>query len=150
MSKWEYVAEPIYMHGLSSENEHWYRRPVWDDVACGTCGAVNPSKAMYEYGVAAIQGEEITWDEQVYCNLKCLPDDTGSIRRERWKTVRGRDPKRSRKAELNRAASEKYRSHLAKLYEKHGSINKVAEIEGVTKQAVHAQLKKAGVEMGAG
>jgi hypothetical protein len=145
--KWTTTAHPIRMHGLSTQEEVWFRRPVWDDIPCGHCGAHKSGSAMYEYGIAHPGNlSDIRWDGKVYCNLRCLPDDTAGIRRRRW-SLRTKDPNAERKAASNKATAAKRSNHMAKLYEKYKSINKVAEIEGITKQRVSQLLKKAGVEM---
>lgn len=102
---------------------------------------------MYEYGVSSGAGP-ITWDGKVYCNTKCLPDDTATIRRERWQV---RQPEKGkRKLQLVKARAQERLDRLAQRYKQlykteFHPLLVLAKEEGVSKQAMHKLLRKAGV-----
>lgn len=144
----EKIADPIELHGLSTAEQRWWRRPVYAGLKCGTCKKVKDG-AMYEYGVSSGAGP-IKWDGMVYCNTKCLPDDTATIRRERWQV---RQPEKGkRKLQLVKARAQERLDRLAQRYRQlqrtpgpGTPLMKLAEEEDVSKQAMHKLLRRAGV-----
>lgn len=144
------TADPIELHGLSTAEQRWWRRPVYAGLKCATCKQVKAG-AMYEYGVSKASGP-IQWDGKVYCNTRCLPDDTATIRREKYHVRQPKNENGLRKMQLMKARAQERLDRLAKRYRQlqrtpgvEVPLLKLAEEEAVSKQAMHKLLRKAGV-----
>jgi hypothetical protein len=145
----EKIADPIELHGLSTAEQRWWRRPVYAGLKCATCKQVK-SGAMYEYGVSEANGP-IQWDGKVYCNTRCLPDDTKTIRREKYQVRQPKNENGLRKMQLMKARAQERLDRLKKRYGQlraervFSPLLKLADEEGVSKQAMHKLLRRAGV-----
>lgn len=144
------IAPPIELHGLSTADQRWWRRPVYAGLKCATCKQAKDG-ALYEYGVSTNNGP-IQWDGKVYCNTKCLPDDTATIRREKYQVRQSQNGSGVRKLQLVKARAQERLDRLAKRYRQlqrtpgvEVPLLKLAEEEDVSKQAMHKLLRKAGV-----
>ena len=140
------MAAPIELHGLSTQDQRWWRRPIYAGLKCASCKSVKRG-AMYEYGVSK-GGGPIKWDGKVYCNTRCLPDDTAGIRRERYSY---RQPVGKRKMEMVQARAQERRNRLfARYLQLKRKVSNpevaLAQEEGISKQAISRLIRRAITE----